>query len=196
MFKKICNICIYLIILIAVVMIVIGIIKLINVNNSIQTGIEEVEDIFDGNETPNISSTVENEKERSDGKAIGLLTFKLARQYKTAVYNNLTEEILKKGAGRATGSSNLNETGNCVLFGHRDSAFRALWDIKIGDIVEAKTISSTKQYTVKNIYITNPYNPKIFEQTTETKLTLVTCYPFVYSGPSDERCVVECSLNN
>lgn len=192
MFKKICNICIYLIILIAIVMIIIGIIKLVNVNNSLQTGIEEVEDVFGGDDNTNTFSAVENEKSREDGKAIGILTFKLAKQYKTAVYNNITEQILQKGVGRATGSSNLNETGNCVLFGHRDSAFRALWDIKIGDKVEAKTKDSLKEYEVKNIYITTPYDPKIFEETQDTKLTLVTCYPFVYSGPADKRCIVEC----
>lgn len=70
--------------------------------------------------------------------------------------------------------------------------FRALWDIKIGDKVEIKTLTRTKEYEVKNIYITKPEDQKIFENSNQTKLTLVTCYPFVYTGPANERCVVEC----
>lgn len=192
MFKKLSNIIIYVIILIAVILIAIGIIQLINVNKDIETGVEEVENILDGGDNSNINSTVENEEDEKDGKAIGLLTFKLAKEYKTAVYDNITDKILKKGAGRATGTSKLNEQGNCVLYGHRDSAFRALWDIKVGDKLDLRTINSNKEYEVKNIYITNPDDVKIFDQSSDTKLTLVTCYPFIYSGPSDQRCVVEC----
>lgn len=81
-----------------------------------------------------------------------------------------------------------------MLYAHRDSGFKALWDIKIGDILEVRTCKSTKEYKVNNIYVTNPKDEKIFNQTDETKLTLVTCYPFVYSGPANERCVVECVL--
>lgn len=192
MFKKLSNIIICGLIMIALILIAIGITQLINVNKDIETGVEEVENILDGEDNSNINSTVENEGDAQDGKAIGLLTFKLAKEYKTAVYDNITEEILKKGAGRATGTSKLNKQGNCVLYGHRDSAFRALWDIKVGDKLDLRTINSNKEYEVKNIYITNPDDVKIFDQSSDTKLTLVTCYPFIYSGPSDQRCVVEC----
>ena len=67
-----------------------------------------------------------------------------------------------------------------------------MWHIKIGDKVQIKTFTKTKEYTVYNIYITEPDDVNIVKQTDETKLTLVTCYPFTYSWSAKQRCVVEC----
>lgn len=200
MFKrKIFNVLICFIIAIAIILIIIGLIKIINVNKDLNSGIREAEEVFSSSsasndENVNLETKIENEQKLDISKAIGIITFKLQKEYKTAIYENITEDILRKGAGRAAGTGKLNEKGNCVLYGHRDSAFRALWDIKVDDLVEVKTKTSTKQYKVYNIYITDKNDKNICNQNLDEKyckLTLVTCYPFVYSGPANQRCVVE-----
>ena len=199
MFKnKIISVIIIIIMSLAIILIAIGTIKIIGVNKELSEGLKDVEEIFgstnDINEdNGNLNTTIEN-SEVDTSKAIGLITFKLKKEYKIAIYDNITEENLRKGAARATGSSKLNEIGNSVLYGHRDSAFRALWDREIGDLVEVKTKSSKMEYKVEKIYITTPDDTKIFNQDIESKdikMTLVTCYPFIYSGPANKRCVVE-----
>lgn len=106
MLKKICNILIYTIFLIGIIIFIIGFIKVKNVNNFIETGVEEVEKILNNsleNSEVDMDTIIENEDKIKDKKnAIGLITFKLKKIYKVAVYNNLTEEGLKKGAGRVT----------------------------------------------------------------------------------------------
>lgn len=186
------------IIFLAIILITIGVIKIFKANKEINKGVKEVEEIFGtGNNIDGENSSLQKETQNNKNdinNAIGLITFKLKKEYKTAIYNNITEENLRKGAGRASGSSELNEIGNCVLYGHRDSAFRALWDIKVGDIAEVKTKSNIIKYEVKKIYVTSSEDTNIFKQNLnnkEIKLTLVTCYPFIYSGPANERCVVE-----
>lgn len=199
MFKrKIFNVLICFIIIIAIILIIIGLVKIINVNKDLKSGIKEAEEVFsssDSNdENVDLETKIENEQKLDTSKAIGIITFKLQKEYKTAIYENITEDILRKGAGRATGTGKLNEKGNCVLYGHRDSAFRALWDIKVGDLAEVKTKATVKQYKVYNIYITDKNDKNICNQNLDEKyckLTLVTCYPFVYSGPANQRCVVE-----
>lgn len=106
MLKKICNILIYAVFLIGIIIFIIGFIKVKNVNDFIETGVEEVEEILNDsseNDKVNLNTIIENEDRTKDTKnAIGLITFKLKKIYKVAVYDNLTEESLKKGAGRAS----------------------------------------------------------------------------------------------
>lgn len=192
MSKKIYNIIIILVFSIAIALMVIGGIKIYYSKYELKKGIEEIEDILKSDSDKNINDNVEDNESTIDEKAIGIIKFKLKKEYKIAIYDNVTENTLSKGCGRATGTSNLNEKGNCVLYGHRDSAFRPLWDIKKGDRIEITTKDNTLEYEVRNIYVTTPDDPKIFTLADTTVLTLVTCYPFVYAGPANQRCIVEC----
>lgn len=176
-----------------------GAIKVFLVKRAINKSVEEVEGIFknveDETQAKKLGTKVEVEDENNNTSSpIGLLTIKLDKNYKVAIYDNVTTENLKKGAGRLTGLAKLNEKGNCILYGHRDSAFKPLWKIKVGDKLELKSLYSTKNYEVYNIYITVPDDTNIVRKTDDFKLTLVTCYPFTYSGAAKQRCIVECKI--
>lgn len=209
MFKKVFNILLYVIIFVGLILLIIGLIKIAKVKYEIYESTKEVEEILadidkDTNSQNNqavpvstiISNTTLNSQINDTSSTlnpIGILIFKSDKNNsRVAVYDNLTTQTLKKGAGRATGSAELNSIGNSVLYGHRDSAFKPIWNMKVGDIVEVKSFYSCKQYEVYNIYITTPDDANILSPSDECKLTLVTCYPFVYSGPANQRCVVEC----
>lgn len=99
---------------------------------------------------------------------------------------------LKKGIGHYAGSTLPGEGGNVVLSGHRDTAFRPLKDIKVGDEVIFETEYGVYKYKVSKTRITNPDDSTVTMPTDYEKLTMYTCYPFNYVGNAPERFIVEC----
>jgi len=81
-------------------------------------------------------------------------------------------------------------SGNSVLAAHRDTDFRPLKDIRIGDVVRFHTADTTVAYVVRETRIVEPTDVSVLRPTTGTVLTLITCYPFHYVGPAPKRFIV------
>jgi sortase A len=106
------------------------------------------------------------------------------------VYDGVTEWNLNRGAARIEGTATFDERGNVGLAAHRDGYFRALQDIRKGDLVEVLTRSERLQYRVTDIRIVSPQVIEVLAPTQAPALTLVTCYPFRQVGPSPQRFIV------
>lgn len=99
---------------------------------------------------------------------------------------------LKKGIGHYAGSTLPGEGGNVVLSGHRDTVFKPLEGIKIGDEVEIETDYGVYKYKVANTRVTDPNDTTVTMPSDDEKLTMYTCYPFNYVGRAPNRFIVEC----
>ena len=99
---------------------------------------------------------------------------------------------LKKGIGHYAGSTLPGEGGNVVLSGHRDTVFKPLEGIKIGDEVEIETDYGVYKYKVANTRVTDPNDTTVTMPSDNEKLTMYTCYPFNYVGRAPNRFIVEC----
>jgi sortase A len=82
------------------------------------------------------------------------------------------------------------EPGNSALAGHRDSVFRPLRDVRIGDRLRIVTTRGALEYRVTETLIVEPEDTWVLAPTPERTLTLVTCYPFTYIGSAPQRFVV------
>ena len=82
------------------------------------------------------------------------------------------------------------EWGNVALAGHRDTFFRPLRDIRVGDGIRFKTRERTFEYRVESIEVVAPTDIQVLETSTGHDLTLLTCYPIYYVGPAPKRLVV------
>jgi len=82
------------------------------------------------------------------------------------------------------------QPGNSALAGHRDSVFRPLRDVRIGDRLRIVTTHGTFDYRVVETLIVEPEETWVLAPSTERALTLVTCYPFTYIGNAPKRFVV------
>jgi sortase A len=80
--------------------------------------------------------------------------------------------------------------GNVVLAGHRDSVFRPLRDVRVGDEVRLSTPHGTYRYLVSNLWIVDPDDVWVIAPTEERSITLLTCYPFTFLGRAPQRFVV------
>ncbi len=106
------------------------------------------------------------------------------------VFEGTDEPVLSEGVGHLTGSALPGQQGNVVLAGHRDSFFRALRNIKAGDVVDVTTEQGSRSYRVQTTEIIQPTEIRVLEPTKTPALTLVTCYPFYFAGHAPKRFIV------
>jgi sortase A len=107
------------------------------------------------------------------------------------VYNGADEFNLNRGVARIKGTAVVDGPGNLGIAGHRDGFFRALKDIAIGDNIELRTTQGQVNYSVASIKIVDPADVSVLAPTTNSTMTLVTCYPFYYVGHAPKRYIVK-----
>jgi len=111
------------------------------------------------------------------------------------IFEGTDEPVLSEGVGHLTGSALPGQKGNIVLAGHRDSFFRALRNIRGGDVVDVDSGQGSRRYIVRTTQIIQPTQIEVLEPTRNPTLTLVTCYPFYYVGHAPKRFIVQGTLS-
>jgi sortase A len=101
---------------------------------------------------------------------------------------------LRRGPGHMIGTAMPGAGGNCVIAGHRDTHFRILKDIRVGDEIVLQTDNGVFLYRVKSTQIVSPKNTASLQPTGDAELHLITCYPFDYVGSAPKRFVVRAEL--
>jgi len=101
---------------------------------------------------------------------------------------------LNRGIGVVENSPLPGEGGNVALSAHRDSFFRPLKDIAVGDVIELQTLRGILNFQVSEISIVDPLDISVLDPTDEPVLTLITCYPFYYVGFAPDRYIVRARL--
>jgi sortase A len=81
-------------------------------------------------------------------------------------------------------------TGNSVIAGHRDTHFRVLKDIAIGDEIGVDVGGDRYLYRIVDTRIVPPSDTSALRSSKGRMLTLITCYPFYFIGPAPSRFVV------
>jgi sortase A len=112
------------------------------------------------------------------------------------VYDGTTEQVLRRGAGLVEGTALPGSAGNVGIAAHRDTHFRGLKDVAIGDLVELGTPDQTRFYRITTLEIVSPGDVHVLDDTGEPTLTLVTCYPFYFVGNAPKRYIVQATVAN
>jgi sortase A len=97
---------------------------------------------------------------------------------------------LRHAVGHLPKSALPGEWGNVALAGHRDTYFRPVRDIRLGDEIRFKTLDHNFEYVVESIEVVAPSDIHVLEVFTGHDLTFITCFPFHYVGPAPKRFVV------
>ncbi|MCU1334602.1 MAG: sortase family protein [Bryobacterales bacterium] len=108
----------------------------------------------------------------------------------TVVFEGADQDVLERGAGHLPGSALPGDRGNTVLAAHRDTFFRPLRRIRVGDVLKIHTPRRDSIYIVESARVVEPDEVDVIKPTTGPAVTLITCYPFRYIGPAPERFVV------
>jgi sortase A len=127
------------------------------------------------------------------GEKIGTLLIPTLKQ-SFPIFHGNSEHILKKGIGHVKGTSLPGEASNSVLAGHRDTFFRHLDQLKVGDKLIVSRSERFYIYKIKKIRIVDKDDKTVIVPRPKSTLTLTTCYPFTYIGPAPQRYIVEAEL--
>lgn len=100
------------------------------------------------------------------------------------------EWVLLRGAGLVEGSGLPGSNGNVAIAAHRDTHFRGLKDLAVGDRIELAMLDRTQTYVISNLSVVEPTDVHVLADTGEPVLTLVTCYPFYFVGNAPQRFIV------
>lgn len=157
---------------------------------------------------------------RSQGEDVALWDAKRIHAYKTSLHMNFapplavlrvpalgieapvlegtSDAVMNRGVGHIPESAMAGEDGNMGIAGHRDGFFRALKDVKLGQVVELERQTSAgakrDEYKVEGILIVPPTDLTVMYPSKDPMLTLVTCYPFYFVGTAPKRFVVKARL--
>ena len=138
-------------------------------------------------DTPSPTAT-----ESNDAFAI----LKIENSKKTGTYTvlpNVGEDTLKDNIGWLPSSSLPGQDGLCIFMGHRDTDFRILQYVEVGDVMTVYTDDLIYHYEVSKTEIVNSDSELRFSTMLGANLVLVTCYPFYYSGHAPQKMVVYAS---
>ena len=107
------------------------------------------------------------------------------------ILQGTSERCLEQAAGHVASTALPGGGGNVAIAGHRDSVFRHLEGIRLGDAIKVSTPEATRLYRVDAIRIVDPSDTAVLAPARTPRLTLITCYPFHYIGPAPHRFVVQ-----
>ena len=110
------------------------------------------------------------------------------------IFHGTNEDELSKGIGHYAKSVLPGERDNSVLAGHRDTVFRQLGKVKIGDPLIVTTTAGTFTYEVRKIRIVDKDDRTVIVPKPRPTLTVSTCYPFRYIGPAPQRYILVAGL--
>ena len=129
----------------------------------------------------------------AEGDIIGSLTIP-ALNRKLPIIQGTGDKELKEGVGHFTQSVLPGEEDNCVFSGHRETVFRQLGNLKIGNQLIVQTSAGTFTYEVNGTRIVHEDDKTVIVPTDHAVLTMTTCYPFYTPGYFPERYIVSADL--
>lgn len=132
----------------------------------------------------------EKDKPAAIGDTVGILVIPRVNA-ELPIVEGTDANDLAKGVGHYEGSSLPGEQGQIVLSGHRDTVFRRLGELKIGDSLIVKIARGSYTYQITRMKIVDDTDKNIITlQKKEEELILTTCYPFRYIGNAPKRYII------
>ena len=104
------------------------------------------------------------------------------------------DATLSRAAGHIEDTALPGAVGNAGIAAHRDTIFRPVRNLRVGDVMTVTTADAVYDYRVDDTMIVNPEDVYVLDPTDHPTLTLVTCYPFTFIGHAPQRFIVKASL--
>lgn len=124
------------------------------------------------------------------GEVVGLLKIPDINS-ELAIIEGTDPDELEKGVGHYKGSYYPGENGQIVLSGHRDTVFRSLGELELGDELTMKMPFGEHTYNIVETKIVEADDLSIITlQNEEEELIVTTCYPFSYIGNAPQRYII------
>lgn len=129
------------------------------------------------------------EASASLGQAIGWLEIPRIGVSGAVVHGD-TDSLLETAIGHLPDTPLPWHGGNSALAGHRDTFFRPLRNVRLGDTVRLKTPAGYLEYRVRETFVVNADDVWVLDSTRAAMLTLITCDPLNFVGHAPRRFIV------
>lgn len=160
--------------------------QILHSNIKAEQSLKEAKGMVEEQELPVDESTFEP----VDGEVVGLLSLPKIES-ELAIVEGTDPDELAKGVGHYKGSFYPGEGGQIVLSGHRDTVFKRVGELELGDELVMKMPYGEASYEIVNTKIVDADDTSIITlQDQEEELILTTCYPFGYIGDAPERYII------
>jgi sortase A len=127
-----------------------------------------------------------------EGRTLALLEIP-AIELSIVVVGGTGTLALNRGVGHIAGTALPGAVGNVALAAHRDTFFARLGELVPGNRIVLRTDGGVREYAVESAAVVGPKAVHVLDPSSDSVLTLVTCYPFRYVGAAPERYVVRAS---
>jgi LPXTG-site transpeptidase (sortase) family protein len=104
------------------------------------------------------------------------------------------DRTLARGAGHIEDTAFPGEPGNVGVAGHRDTIFRPVRHLRLGDPLVMTTADTIYRYKITRMAIVEPKDVFVLDPINKPSLTLVTCFPFDFIGHAPKRYIVGADL--
>src|SRR5207244_435256 len=84
--------------------------------------------------------------------------------------------------------------GTYAIAAHRDTFFRHIYELNAGDDIYVQRHGKQFHYVVTGKRVVQPTDVSVLDNSSEARLTLITCYPVYFIGPAPERLVIFAKL--
>jgi sortase A len=106
------------------------------------------------------------------------------------IMEGVDQGTLRHAVGHIPGTPLPGHQGNTAIAGHRDTFFRALRNVRHGDEITLTALDGSYRYLVDSTQVVGPDDTQVLNDSDDSILTLVTCYPFYFVGPAPKRFIV------
>ncbi len=113
---------------------------------------------------------------------------------RAVVIEGTASSSLLRGPGHMTGSAIPGSAGNSVIAGHRDTFFRNLHSLKTGDAIYIMRSGKRFHYIVFEKKVVRANDVSVLRNSSNSELTLITCYPAHFIGPAPRRLIIIAKL--
>jgi sortase A len=125
----------------------------------------------------------------ANGSVVGEITIPTVALSAIVVQGD-SAAILQRAVGHLRETALPGERGNVVLAAHRDTFFRPLERVRVGDAITLRTVAGEFVYLVEWTAVMRPSEVQVIASTDQDTLTLITCFPFSYIGAAPDRFIV------
>jgi sortase A len=124
------------------------------------------------------------------GDIIGILEIPILKA-ELPIIEGTDEKELEKGVGHYAGTVFPGQNDQILLSGHRDTVFRKIGELKMGDELVVKMPYGDFIYEIIDSFIVDADDTTVIKPTApEEILTLSTCYPFYFVGSAPDRYIL------
>ena len=179
-----------IIILAGVILVGIGLWQYIDVKTKTHTTLQQAKELIADQPAVAPIKRGKNSPPPDTGETVGLLAIPKINA-ELAIVEGTDPDDLEKGVGHYKGAYFPGDQGQIVLSGHRDTVFRKLGELKIGDSLKMEMPYGSYTYEIIGTKIVKSDDTSIITlQQDKEELILTTCYPFSYVGNAPKRYII------